>query len=213
MKFQGFSPETMDFLWGIRFNNNREWFAQHKEQYQRTLYEPMKALAAELVPSFAHEPALQLHVSRIYRDMRMHPPTFYKDSLWFCFQRKRKGGVLENPCLCFEVRPEGYRYGFLLWCARVQQMEELRKKMAENPDKFLKIVKKAEKESGILLEGSRYVRPKPCEDEGLVPYFTLKNFSAIRDCPPDDLLFSPDLAEEVRRVLTAWLPMEGFCQI
>ena len=24
--FEGFSPETFDFLWGIRMNNNREWF-------------------------------------------------------------------------------------------------------------------------------------------------------------------------------------------
>ena len=43
--FQGFSPETIDFLWGIRFNNNRDWFTLHKQEYQATLYEPMKALA------------------------------------------------------------------------------------------------------------------------------------------------------------------------
>ncbi len=24
--FHGFSPETMDFLWGIRMNNERDWF-------------------------------------------------------------------------------------------------------------------------------------------------------------------------------------------
>ena len=78
-----FSPETMDFLWGIRFNNNRAWFAEHKQQYQTALLEPMKALAAELQPSVGD--GLRLHVSRIYRDMRMHPSTFYKDSLWMCF--------------------------------------------------------------------------------------------------------------------------------
>ena len=211
--FQGFSPETIDFLWGIRFNNNREWFAAHKEQYLRTLYEPMQALAASLAPSFEHVEGLKPHVSRIYRDMRMHPPTFYKDSLWFCFQRRVRGGVLENPCLCFELRPEGYRYGFLLWCARVQQMDDLRMKMSDHADEFLRIVKTAERESGVTLDGERYVRPKPCKDERLTPYFSLKNLSAIRDCPPDDLLYSPALAGEVRRVLTAWLPMEEFCRL
>ena len=30
MEFTGFSPETIDFLWGIRMNNNREWFLAHK---------------------------------------------------------------------------------------------------------------------------------------------------------------------------------------
>ena len=31
--FEGFSPETVDFLWGIRMNNNREWFLEHKKDY------------------------------------------------------------------------------------------------------------------------------------------------------------------------------------
>ena len=211
--FQGFSPETMDFLWGIRFNNNREWFAAHKEQYLRTLYEPMQALAAELATSFDHVEGMQPHVSRIYRDMRMRPPTFYKDSLWLCFQRRVRGGVLENPCLFFEIRPESYRYGFLLWCARVQQMDDLRVKMSDHADEFLHIVKTAERKSGVVLDGERYVRPKPCKDERLTPYFSLKNLAAICDCPPDNLLYSPALAGQVRRVLTAWLPMEEFCRL
>ena len=210
MEFTGFSPETFDFLWGIRFNNNREWFAEHKPQYQQTLYEPMKALAKSLQPSFADVPGLELHLSRIYRDMRMHPDTFYKDSLWFCFQRKRKGGMLEHPCLCFEVRPEGYRYGFLLYATRASQMQELRNRMAEQPDRFLKMVKKAEKISGIPLDGDRYARPKPCPDDRVLPYFSMKNFMAIADLPPDDLLFSPQLADMLRTSLTAWLPVLEF---
>ena len=31
--FEGFSPETIDFLWGIRMNNNREWFQANKKTY------------------------------------------------------------------------------------------------------------------------------------------------------------------------------------
>ena len=42
--FEGFTPETVDFLWGIRMNNNRDWFLEHKKQYTSTLYEPMKEL-------------------------------------------------------------------------------------------------------------------------------------------------------------------------
>ena len=36
--FEGFSPETVDFLWGIRMNNNREWFAENKKNYVNYLY-------------------------------------------------------------------------------------------------------------------------------------------------------------------------------
>ena len=31
MAFTGFAPETFDFLWGIRMNNNRDWFEAHKD--------------------------------------------------------------------------------------------------------------------------------------------------------------------------------------
>ena len=143
MKFEGFSPETMDFLWGIRFNNNRPWFAEHKQQYQEALYEPMKALANEVASHFEQTDGLKLHLSRIYRDMRMHPTTFYKDSLWFCL--RRDGGTwLSHPCLCFEVRPEGYRYGFLLAKPTTEQMNDLRTKISDHADEFLAMVKKAD---------------------------------------------------------------------
>ena len=41
--FNGYSTETVDFLWGIRFNNNREWFQANKDNYTKYLYHPTKA--------------------------------------------------------------------------------------------------------------------------------------------------------------------------
>ena len=46
--FQGFTDETIQFMWGIRFNNRRDWFLQHKPVYLSSFYEPMKELAAEV---------------------------------------------------------------------------------------------------------------------------------------------------------------------
>ena len=66
--FTGFTPETIDFLWGIRMNNNRDWFLEHKKQYVSTLYEPMKALGKDLFAPFMEIPGTILKVSRIYRD-------------------------------------------------------------------------------------------------------------------------------------------------
>ena len=75
--FSGFTPETVDFLWGIRMNNNRDWFQEHKKQYVDTLYNPMKELGQELYQPFLDRPGYILKVSRIYRDARMHPPVSY----------------------------------------------------------------------------------------------------------------------------------------
>ena len=66
--FQGFTDETVDFLWGIRFNNDREWFAENKPIFQRAVQTPMKELAEELHDWFAEaHPNLcvNMHISRI----------------------------------------------------------------------------------------------------------------------------------------------------
>ena len=39
--FQGFTDATVDFMWGIRFNNERGWFMEHKQVYQEALLQPV----------------------------------------------------------------------------------------------------------------------------------------------------------------------------
>ena len=46
--FTGFTDETVDFMWGIRFNNERSWFEAHKEIYLEHFYRPMTELADEI---------------------------------------------------------------------------------------------------------------------------------------------------------------------
>lgn len=132
MSFTGFYPETIDFLWGIRLNNNREWFEAHKADYQRFLWEPMKALAADVEAAFTGVEGLRMRVSRIYRDMRMHPPVPYKETSWMCL-RHDGASWLEHPCLFFELTSEGYSYGLLLWNPRAAAMERWRTQLGD-PD-------------------------------------------------------------------------------
>ena len=73
MTFQGYTQETVDFLWGIRFNNERAWFEAHKEIYLTHFYQPMRELGDELYDYIAAKrPDLGLirKVTRIYRDVR-----------------------------------------------------------------------------------------------------------------------------------------------
>ena len=92
--FTGYSGETLDFLWGIRFNNERSWFLAHKEEYLRCLYQPTMELGAQaqaLMGEKFPKLALNLHVSRIYRDARrLHGRGPYKDHLWFTLRPPRR---------------------------------------------------------------------------------------------------------------------------
>ena len=142
--FEGFSPETVDFLWGIRMNNNRDWFLEHKKDYVNYLYEPMKALGKELFEPFLERPGNLLKVSRIYRDARLHHPLPYKESLWICIRRDVDWWA-QHPCLYFEIRPEGVTYGFVLWQPTTAMLEQFRQTIAARPEEFLRLIRDTEK--------------------------------------------------------------------
>lgn len=208
--FEGFSPETVDFLWGIRLNNNREWFLEHKKEYTSYLYEPMKALGKELFEPFIDEPGTILKVSRIYRDARMHHPTPYKESLWISIRQDVQWWA-ENPCRFLDINPDGINYGMLFWKPKPVAMEAFRKEIARDPDTFLKLIRDAEKATGVEVTGQSYKRPKPCENPSLAPYYSWKEgISCIRheDFGPE--AFSPELADRAREFLRGLTPLANY---
>ena len=205
--FTGFTPETMDFLWGIRMNNNRDWFTQHKGDYVRTLYEPMKELGQAVFQPFLERPGNLLKVSRIYRDARMHPPTPYKESLWLCIRRDVDWWA-ENPCLYFELNPEGANYGFFYWKPRTSMLEDFRRNISAKPDDFLKLISDTEAAAGQPVTAECYKRPKPTDNPALIPYFAWKGqIGCTREIAPGDRLFGSQLEEEVSGFFEALTPL------
>ena len=195
--FTGFTPETVDFLWGIRMNNNKEWFTANKKQYTDHLYHPMKELGAELFEPFLDKPGNVLKVSRIYRDARMHPPEPYKESLWICIRQDVEWWA-ENPCLYFEINPEGAHYGFFLWKMRTSAMEDFRRHITAYPDEFLELIRSTEEAVGQPITAELYKRPKPTDNPDLAPFFAWKGqIACVRSLEPGDALFGPDLKNEV----------------
>ena len=205
--FNGFTPETVDFLWGIRMNNNREWFMANKKDYVQHLYEPMKALGKELFLPFLDRSGDLLKVSRIYRDARLHHPLPYKESLWICI-RKDVEWWAENPCLYFEIRPEGASYGFVLWRPSTAAMEAFRREITRAPEEFLQLLEQTQRDTGLAVTAELYKRPKVTEDPRLAPYFAWRgDIECCRSIEPGPELFGPELAERVRKDLTAMIPL------
>ena len=205
--FTGFTPETMDFLWGIRMNNNRDWFTQHKGDYVRTLYEPIKEQGQAVFQPFLERPGNLLKVSRIYRDARMHPPTPYKESLWLCIRRDVDWWA-ENPCLYFELNPEGANYGFFYWKPRTSMLEDFRRNISAKPDDFLKLISDTEAAVGQPVTAECYKRPKPTDNPALIPYFAWKGqIGCTREIAPGDRLFGSQLEEEVSGFFEALTPL------
>ena len=211
-EFTGFTPESVDFLWGIRLNNNRDWFAQHKQQYVQSLYEPMKALGKELFEPFRELPGNILKVSRIYRDARLHHPDPYKESLWICIRQDVQWWA-ENPCLFFEIRPEGVGYGFCFWHPRAAAMEQFRKELEANPQPFLELIRQTEAAVGQPITAETYKRPKPTENPDLQRFFAWKaDISCIRTLEPGEAMFRRELAQEVSDFFEKLIPLYTYFQ-
>jgi uncharacterized protein (TIGR02453 family) len=74
-RFEGFTPEAIDFLAELATNNDRAWFTPRKADYERLLKQPLEHLCAALAERFAAggipliaDPARSPF--RIYRDVR-----------------------------------------------------------------------------------------------------------------------------------------------
>ena len=208
--FTGFTPETIDFLWGIRMNNNRDWFQEHKKQYVQSLYEPMKALGKELFEPFLDRPGNVLKVSRIYRDARMHPPEPYKESLWICIRQDVEWWA-ENPCLYFEINPDEAHYGFFIWKMRTSAMEDFRRHITAYPEEFLELIRKTEEAVGQKVTAELYKRPKPTDNPDLAPFFAWKGqIGCIRSISPGPEMFGPELKNEVADFFEKLTPLYAY---
>ena len=190
--FEGFTPEAFDFLWGIRFNNDKAWFEENKKTYTDRLYQPMKQLAAEVFAPLSDMPGMLCKVS-----------------LWFCIRRECLSWS-EHPALFFEIAPEGCTYGFGLIHPKASAMTALRAQLAEQPREFLDIVNKLERSTDIRVGGEEYYRKKGTCAPELERFYNLKNVSAWREVAPGPELFTPELSAEVRGTLTALLPLYSF---
>ena len=207
--FKGYTQQTVDFMWGIRFNNERGWFMEHKEEYQQYLLEPTKALAAQvyegLKEKLPHEP-LMVKVSRIYRDARrLHGRGPYKDHLWFCVRTGDENWT-GRPTFYFEIAPEYYSYGMGFWAAEAALMERWRQEVQRDGAELEKLVKDFNRSGRFALEGPEYKRSKGDFSELLRPWMQKKSLSLQFERPLDERIFSPALAQEIVDELAELIP-------
>ncbi len=203
--FEGFTPAAIDFLWGIRFNNNREWFNANKQAYQKDLYEPMQALVKAVSEQYHLEGTI-LKPARIYRDVRYSKGVPYKEHLWFCV-REDNTFWSEHPSMYFQIQPEGGVCGFIFYGPKASVMEQHRKKLLRDPKPFLSIVEKLLADGRFEDKSTRYKRPKPGCTPELERWYQLKNCYFEETLPAGDALFSKQLPAHLANVFRTLEPL------
>lgn len=199
--FQGFSKETVDFMWGIRFNNEKSWFEAHKADYQAHFLNPMKELGgqvqAELLERFPKS-GLNLKISRIYRDARrLFGRGPYKDHLWLSLYRYGSESGSSDPVLWFELAPDHWSYGMGFWCAQAVMMEKHRARIDRDPKPLLKLHNRLARQSEFVLDGPAYSRQKLCAEPKLLEWYNKKSLSVGHEEELTEILYTPALAERL----------------
>ena len=198
--FQGYTQETVDFLWGIRFNNERGWFMEHKQIYQTALLEPTRALGGQIydgLHAMLPDEPLQLKVCRIYRDARrLFGRGPYKDNLWLSV-RTGEDDWTGRPTFYFEIAPDYYGYGMGFWSAAPALMELYRRQIDRAPGELEKLVRRFNRQDVFTLTGPDYARSKGEVSDLLRPWYQKKSLSLQHELPLDEKIFSPALADEI----------------
>ena len=208
--FTGFTDETVDFLWGIRFNNERTWFEAHKEIYRTQLYQPMRELGDEIYAFLAEQrPDLGLirKVTRIYRDARrLHSRGPYKESLWFSVELPWEEWTA-HPTFWFELMPEGWTYGMGYYLPKPVTMAKLRARIDRDPDSMLRLTRKLGRQKEFVLEAEDYKRPRGTPPDPLLePWYRMRTFTICHNDRLTDELFCREIVERLKRGYAFLLP-------
>lgn len=209
--FKGFTDETVDFMWGIRFNNERSWFEAHKEIYLTHFQQPMRELCGE-VYEYLNEKAPELglicKVSRIYRDARrLFGRGPYKDHLWFMVGQPKAEAEEVRPMLWFELGPEAWSYGLGYWQPKPVVMAKLRARVTRDPDTMRGLMEKLAAQEEFHLWTDSYKRPKgPAPSEDLAVWFSAKSMMLVHEEPLTEELFHPELAQRLKQGMEFLLP-------
>ena len=200
MAFQGYTQQTVDFMWGIRFNNERGWFMAHKDEYISTFLTPTKELGEQVydaMHALLPDEPLMLKVSRIYRDARrLFGRGPYKDHLWWCIRTGDKDWT-GRPTFWFELGPDYYSFGLGFWSPAAALMETFRKQLDQHPQELEKLVRQFNKQKVFTLEGPEYARSKGQTSDLLWPWYQKKSLTLRWEGPLDERIFSPALAEDI----------------
>ena len=171
--FKGFTKETSDFLWELSFHNERPWFLEHKEQFERCLNQPFRDLARETAALMEERwPQIdwRVHISRIYRDARrLFGRGPYKDHLWFTVSDGDPHSM--GPAFWFEIGPAVYSFGMGFWDPPPAEMDFFRRSIDANPARFERLASDLARRRGLRLGGPEYKRPKGDLGPAINPWY------------------------------------------
>lgn len=192
-----FNKNTTVFLKGIRDNNNKEWFEEHKQEYITDLYEPLCLLAKEMGEQFSDIPTVVYKASRIYQDANYPPYQHYRNIMWIYILHNAMMWN-QTPMVYAELSADGMVFGFKISKPQSYVMENFRKELKTNKAFFFDILNPLKEKYDITIAGEEYKRKKSCEDSEIEEFINKKTLYIYFTIPAGRELYSSRLVERLK---------------
>jgi uncharacterized protein (TIGR02453 family) len=151
--FPGFRPPALTFLRGLKRNNRREWFQEHRAEHEEHILQPLRLLVEEMDVRFARfAPEVvgdsKRSIFRIYRDVRFsNDKSPYKThaACWFSHRSAGHGVGSEThgagAGFYFHLEPGASIVAGGIWMPPRPSLNRLREVIAERPADFARTLR------------------------------------------------------------------------
>ncbi len=214
-----FTEKTFKFLRALARNNSREWFHEHKAEYDAHLRGPFLQLITDLQPDL---PGISEHyradprgvggsLFRIHRDTRFsNDKTPYKTWSGARFAHVRHKQV-DAPSFYLHIQPGNCFVGAGLWHPEPDSQRRIRQFIFDNPGSWKAAVQTPAFKRKFSMDGESLVRPPrgfPADHE-LIEDIKRKNFVAMAPLE-DATVLGPALRKAVAAQFTSLAPLVDY---
>ncbi len=214
--YNGIKPETIELLSLNRFKDSKPFYEEHKEELKQGATVPMRQIVLDVSDIMSElDPLADLNpvyaVSRIRRDTRRSKSKMmYRENLWLML-RRNKNVYPAAPFYWFEFSPQGYMFGLGMWTYRPSQLDTLREKIAQEPQRWLEAVKTTE-HAGLTYNTTDFYKKDriPSAPNEVKIYINAKSVEFSHWSSKLENIASIGIIDELRHMLTVSSPMYEF---
>ena len=217
-----FTEDSLKFLKQLDKNNNREWFEQHKQEYEDRVRSPALDFIADMAdaieslsPHFLAIPKkVGGSIMRPYRDVRFSKDKRpFKTNVGIQFRHFMAKDV-HAPGFYLHIEPGGCFVGAGIWHPEAEPLTAVRRAIDEKPQEWLKVSRAKPFTNLFELTGESLSNPPRGfgKDHSLIDDLKRKDFIAIASLEDRRVVTSSIKTDVTRAFKTASPFMQFLCK-
>lgn len=210
------TPVIFQFLKNLSANNNREWFTEHREEYEEARNEFDNLLAAIIARISIFDESIRGIqpkdcTYRIYRDTRFSTDkTPYKSHIGGYINAK---GKKSNHCGYYvHIEPGNCMLAGGSLCLPTNILKAVRQAIYDNVEEYISIVEDPKFKKYYPVVGEDFLKTAPKgfpKDFKYIDYLKCKEFVCSYNVP-DDFFFSSDFLDETDKAFRQFKRFSDF---